>query len=213
MALAIGDLSTVCPYSSLHHFSSSLIIWYDFSRRSFTTASPSRCSILIFSSTAYSPPICPSACLALGGSFPSASTKLRLTCAQQHRCNFPGSVSNLSYTAKPSLCTTGPVLPAVCLFRCCHGPCDIQRRGMEPGQIEVPHIPAVKSTGPVAFKYGMGCLIGHDVIAVLDQFTKFIIDWFQTRAAAIIQLLTVEGLRWIPSRSKISSCLCRGRWS
>ncbi len=51
---------------------------------------------------------------------------------------------------------------------------------MEPGQIEVPHIPAVKSTGPVAFKYGMGCLIGHDVIAVLDQFTKFIIDWFQT---------------------------------
>ena len=67
---------------------------------------PSRCSILIFSSTAYSPPICPSACLALGGSFPSASTKLRLTCAQQHRCNFPGSVSNLSYTAKPSLCTT-----------------------------------------------------------------------------------------------------------
>ena len=51
---------------------------------------------------------------------------------------------------------------------------------MEPGQIEVPHIPAVKGTGTVAFKYGMGRLIGHDVITVLDQFTKLIIDRFQT---------------------------------
>ena len=52
--------------------------------------------------------------------------------------------------------------------------------GMKPGQIEVPHIPAMKSTGSVAFKYGVGRLIGHDVITVLNQFTKLIVDRLQT---------------------------------
>ena len=98
------NLSTVCPYSSCNHFSSSLIIWCRFSRRSFTTA-----PFQMFHSDFLLHGIqvrlyCPSACLALGGSFPSASTKLRLTCAQQHRCNFRVACRTLSYTAKPSLC-------------------------------------------------------------------------------------------------------------
>ena len=97
-----------------------------------------------------------------------------------------------------------------CVYFLCCPACDIQR-GMEPGQISS-HTRGEEHQGPVAFKYGMGCLIGHDVIAVpaSSRSSKL------SLVPDAVRQPSSSYLRWKDSdgflRSKISSCLCRGRF-